>query len=399
MKKTLTYFKIIIFASLLGSLNFILPISGTYFNFNLSGWAWIVILITSIYYIMIVVQVSYFSFKIWGIWVILLLSSLVLNFSLVGLQGTIQFIIPLLVAYVTGGLKYDKKTIYKIASYFKYLIIIILISTTLFSYIRFGIFGYGPATFAHLATIAGVLALSLYYNTTNKRYIMFYCLILLIPVLAMTRMGIFVLLLIPIIHFHKIFSFKKVTILILIIPLSIYIFNLSSFQEKMFYDNEGSIKDISYSSDQMNFNGRIGINELLISSFKLSPLLGNGPRFDYFILKKNNMTVSEAHNDYLQILVCYGIIGLLLFLSSFILQIIKIKNIQIYSKTEKLIKITILTLVIPLILFMFTDTVLRMTYSFINYFFALIGILMAVKNQNYKINKYNNENNSSYSFI
>ena len=110
MKATLTYFKILIFSSLLGSFNFVLPIPATYFGFNFSGWAWILALIVSVNYILFVVKKSYFCYKIWLPWVSLLIIYLVLNFSLVGLQGTIQFIVPVLVGYVAGGLKYNKNS-------------------------------------------------------------------------------------------------------------------------------------------------------------------------------------------------------------------------------------------------------------------------------------------------
>jgi hypothetical protein len=399
MKATLIYFKILIFSSLLGSLNFILPIPSNFFGFNLSGYSWILVLVVSVYYILFVVKRSYFSIKIWFPWLIYLFIYLLLDFSFVGLQGTIQFIVPILVGYTVGGLKYNKNSIAEILKYFKYLVIVTILSTSVFSFIRLGFFGFGPATDAHIAAISGVLSFSFYYHTKKIKFLFYYGCALVIPILAVTRMGILIMLLIPFVHFYKIISTKKLLLIFIMIPVSIYIFNLPAIQKKMFFEGNGNISDIYYGSNVLNTSGRSLINEVLVKEFYKRPVFGNGPRADYFIFKSKNWTVTEAHNEYLQITVCYGLFGFLLFILTLLIQLMKIKSLRTYSVNEKIIRATFFTLFIPLFLFMGTDTIIRLTYSFMNYFFVLMGLLMTFNNQNLKINKYNNDNNSSYPFI
>ena len=126
MKATLIYFRTLIFSTFIGSLNFIIPSLTTLYGLNFSGWAWLLVMVVSFYYLLFLVKKSFFNLKIWSFWVIILLVYLVLNFSWVGLQGTIQFFIPLLVGYVAGGLEYNKKSIAEILKYLKYLIILIV---------------------------------------------------------------------------------------------------------------------------------------------------------------------------------------------------------------------------------------------------------------------------------
>lgn len=399
IKSTLNFFKVLFFSSLLGSLNFIIPIPSNFFGFSLSGYAWILIFLVSVCYLLGIIHKSYFSIKIWLIWVGLLLIYLFIDFSTEGLQGTMQFLLPIIIGTVAGGLKYNKRTLKTILIYLKYLIIVTLLSTTILSYVKFGILGYGPATDAHLAALSGVIVLTLYYNSHKMKFLVFYFLIALIPLLAATRTGILVMLLIPLGHFHKLFSFFKTALLLILIPISIYIFYLPSIQEKMFHDGSGDIQNVDFNSDNFNTSGRSLFNEILIEEFKKNPIYGQGPRADYFAFQNAGLKLTEAHNDYLQVLTSYGVFGGLVLLFCFVFQIKRISKLQSITKIEKNLKITFYTLFIPLILFMATDTVLRMSYSFINYFFAIAGIFFSVHNSNVNILKYNNENNSGYPLI
>jgi len=131
LKSTLIYFNILILSSLLSILDFVLPVPSKIFGFQLSGWAWMLVFLVSVFYIFFIVKKSFFTLKIWLPWIFLLIINLAFNFSFVGLQGTIQFIVPVMVGYVSGGLKYDNIFFSKIINYFKYLIIIILLSVSI----------------------------------------------------------------------------------------------------------------------------------------------------------------------------------------------------------------------------------------------------------------------------
>lgn len=399
IKSTLNYFKVLFFSSLLGSLSFILPIPANFLGFNFSGYAWILVLIVSIHYILNIIKKSYFPFKIWLLWFIVLFFYLIVDFSVEGLQGTLQFIVPVLIGVVSSGLKYNKLTLISILSYFKILMIITFISTTILSYIKFGILGFGPATDAHLSALSGVLVLTFYYHFRERKYLVYYFLLVLIPVLAVTRTGILIMLLIPFLHFYKFFSFKKILLLVILIPMSIYIFYLPSVQEKMFFGGKGSINELEFGSTDVNTSGRSSLNEILIKEFNKSPLFGQGPRTDYFTFQRAGLELKEAHNDYLQILTSYGIFGGVILLLTFIFLVKFIIEIRSMTGVEKILKSMFFTLFIPFILFMGTDTVLRMSYSFMNYFFAIAGIFMSVHNSNKNILKFNNRNNSNIPFI
>lgn len=399
MKSTLIYFKILVLTSLLSILNFILPISSSVLGYQLPGWSWIIVFLVSVYYIIFIIKKSFFTLNIWLPWGFLLLIYLVIDSSFVALQGTIQFIVPIMVGYVTGSLNYNNNIFLKIINYFKYLIIMVLLSVSLISIVRYGFLGAAPAMYAHFASIAGVLVISLYFSTKKFKYLLYFGLVSTIPIMSVTRMGIFIMFLIPLINFYKFLSLNKIVLIFLLLPIGLFIFNLPSVQKKMFLDGKGNLSEIQYSSDNLNTNGRSYINKALIEEFNKNPFLGNGTRADYFIFKQKGWELTESHNEYLQILVCYGILGLFIFFLSLYFQFKKITKLKILSENEKIIKSIILTFMPVLLIFMISDPILRYTSSFMNYFFALIGVLFAINKQNLKIINYNNDNNSSYPII
>ena len=173
MKSTLIYFKILVLTSLLSILNFILPISSSVLGYQLPGWSWIIVFLVSVYYIIFIIKKSFFTLNIWLPWGFLLLIYLVIDSSFVALQGTIQFIVPIMVGYVTGSLNYNNNIFLKIINYFKYLIIMILLSVSLISIVRYGFLGAAPAMYAHFASIAGVLVISLYFSTKKFKYLLY----------------------------------------------------------------------------------------------------------------------------------------------------------------------------------------------------------------------------------
>ena len=384
-KSTLNYFKVLIFSSFLASANIYLPFTPSkIFGFGLTGYSWILVLIVSIYYLISKNSNSKFKATIWLPWMIFSIIYLIRNTNAVSLQGTVQSFVPILVGLVAGSLNYNLLDLKKILKYFMYLIIIIILSNTLLSYVRLGMVGYGSATDAHLTAIAVIVVFALYYSQKQFKYLIYYVLILIVPVVAVTRMGIFVLLVIPLIHFYQILNFKKILIILILIPISIYIFQLPAIQEKMFYTDSGTIQDLSYDNENLNTSGRKYVNDLMIEEVKKDPIWGKGARADYSILKKNGLGINETHNDYLQLLINFGILGTSILFLTFILQCINITSIKINTLEQKIIRSIILTMQITLFFFMLSDTIIRGTFDFMNYYFALIGMFYALNYQTRK---------------
>lgn len=382
-KYTLNYYKILIFSSFLAGANIYIPfIPNRIFGFSLTGYAWILVLIVSILYLFELFakksKTSKFPLVIWLPWICLSLIYFFLNINSITLHATAQSFVPILVGLVAGSLEYNEKTLQKILTYFKYLIILIIISNIFLSYIRFGILGYGSATDSHLTAIATIITFAFYYKHKKSKYLIYYALMLLVQIVAVTRIGIVALLIIPLIHFYQTLNYKKILMILVLIPVSLSIFQLPNIQKKMFYTGRGSIKDISYFSENLNTSGRKFVNEILINEFRKDPFWGKGTRADYFILKKYGLDINETHNDYLQLLVNFGFFGTFVLLFTFIIQFTLLIKLKIYTEQEKILRSIILTMQVVLFLFMATNTIYRGTYDFMNYYFGLIGMIYAI---------------------
>jgi hypothetical protein len=385
-KTAFFYFKVLFFATYLGSIYPTIKfIPKQIFGFALSGYSWIIVLLISLYYIFFRVERSFFPWKLWLPWYFFLIAYLLIDFSSLGLQSTLQLLVPFLVGIVTASFDYTEPVFNKFLSHTKYLLIIVFLFSTIISIILYGLWGVGPATFAHISSIGAVFAISNYYQNKLSINLFYYIIALIIPVVSVTRMGVLVVLLIPILHFYKLFTFKKLIFTALIIIVGTYIFYMPEVQDKMFYSGKGNLSDLSYNNKDLNTSGRKNVNKHVQEKVKEKPLLGFGPRADYQLLHSIDSPLKELHNDYLQITYNYGKIGLFLFISILILQFFLIWGVKPQSEEVNFIKSTILTMYIPLLLFMATDTIIKTSFSFMNFFFAIIGILYSLVNSSTEI--------------
>jgi hypothetical protein len=313
----------------------------------------------------------------------------ILDFSFLGLQLTFQYLLPILVGVVASGFSYSQTDLQWLFSRFMYLCILILV----FFLYRFLFHeGYSPdaAAAPMLLSVAISLLLGLYFITRVKINLLFIAVFSLIPILNVTRMGIFAITVIIILHFANRELKKKLMVVFIGIAVLLIIFHSRSFQEKTFFKGEGKISDlmnIYNDNSNVNWNGRISLKNSLISGLKESPLLGNGPRADnVYLAQVTGHSVGEAHNDYLSVRFNYGYLGLSLLLAGFISTFISLYSLsKRYSTNEYifLLSTSVLTLFFSFFLFMFSDNILKYTIFFPNYFFALVGIVYSLKKDNY----------------
>jgi len=177
----------------------------------------------------------------------------------------------------------------------------------------------------------------------------------------------------------------------------VLVFNSKGFQEKTFISGRGTLKELTfnyYDNPNIRITGRISWKKALESGLEKAPIWGNGPRSDYRkLVEVTGLRTGEAHNDYMSVRHNYGYVGLGLLLTGFLLTFISLYRISLTAGDENylwLIVVTVLTLFISFLMFMYTDNILKYTIYFPNYFFALIGIIYSIKK---------NENIGSYSAV
>ena len=325
-----------------------------------------------------------FPVLLWLPWSLYIVTYILFDFSFLGLQLTLQYLLPLFIGIVTSGFTYSEEELEWILKRFIGLCVAVFVMSV------FGIVltGYGPAISSTpmLFSVSVSLLVALWFLSKNHKYLLLIGLFFLVPVMQTTRMGIAALTAIVILHFANRSIKGKLTFGGLGLVGFILVFNSSSFQNKTFYSGKGTVSDVTfnyYENSSIKSNGRNSWKKALEPGLRKAPIWGNGPRSDNNALAKiTKRQGGEAHNDYLSVRFNYGYVGLALLLFGFastFLLLYRISNSYLLYDNIWLLSTSALTLFISFLMFMYTDNILKYTIYFPNYFFAMIGIVYGLK--------------------
>ena len=354
------------------------------FGFNLTGWAWLIMLLVSLFNLFFTKKPA-FPLFFWIPWVFYLIGYLIYDFSLLGLQLTLQYLLPVLTGVVASGFSYSDEEIEWLFKWFLRVCSAIVLMF-IYGYLFRG--GYTPASGATpmLLSIVFSFFCGLYFYTRDLRYLILTGIIFIIPAIDISRMGIAAMAAIFVFHFANKNTLSKIGFSLLGMSLFFLVFNSQGFQEKTFISGSGTLKDITfnyYDNPNIRITGRISWKKALESGLVDSPVWGNGPRSDYRkLVEVTGLRTGEAHNDYMSVRHNYGYVGLGLLLAGLLLTFISLYRISLIAGDGNylwLITVSVLSLFISFLMFMYTDNILKYTIYFPNYFFALIGIIYSIK--------------------
>jgi hypothetical protein len=379
------FFSFIFLTTALPYITPILPfIPDQFLGLNLTGWAWMVMLLVTLLNLLWTKKIV-FPLLFWLPWGLYMVVYLIVDFSFLGLQLTLQYTLPILIGIVASGFTYTEEDLEWLLKWFIRLITVVY--SVFVIVILFGS-GYMPgmATMPMLLSIAISLLAAFFFITGENKYLIFIVLLFLAPAVELTRMGIAATATVFIIHFANQSIREKLLYGGLGIVAFILVFNSKPFQEKTFYKGHGTLSELTfnyYDNPGIRSSGRVSWKKALEPGLKTAPVWGNGPRADNAYLTKISKTRGgEAHNDFLSVRFNYGYIGLALLLTGFLLTFVSMYRIsRRYFEIDYiwLISTSTLTLFISFLMFMYTDNILKYTIYFPNYFFALIGIVYSLK--------------------
>lgn len=365
--------------------SYILPvIPPTIFGFNLTGWAWMTMFLITVLLLYDTKNIVFPVF-FWIPWVAYLVIYLITDYSFLGFQLTLQYLLPVLIGLVASGFSYNRDNLEWLLKMF-----IRLCGAIYFLFV----FGYffrngntpSPSSTPMLYSLLFSFLAGLFFMTKEKKYLFFAGLLLLVSLLGMRRMAIAATASIFILHFANQNLRSKILYGFLAGIVLLLIFNSRRFQEETFYNGNGKISDLElnyYDNKKIRSSGRQSWKIALAPGLQKAPVWGNGPRADNEpIIKITGGTYGEAHNDYLAVRYNYGYVGLAFLLAGFFLNFISL--FKIYRRNMGndfifLISTSVLPLFFCFLMFMYTDNILKYTIFFPNYFFALIGIVYSLE--------------------
>jgi O-antigen ligase len=166
-----------------------------------------------------------------------------------------------------------------------------------------------------------------------------------------------------------------------------FVFNSPQFQEKTFQQGKGNISDLQSnlnyydSNSSFNTSGRAQFYRYYEPGLRASPLFGNGPRADLYLLENviSGTGISEAHNDYLAVRYNYGNVGMGLLLFGFAGTFLSLYGRLLKEKNRYrlVLQSSAMILTVTFLLGMYSENMLKSTTFFTDFYFALIGMAYA----------------------
>jgi len=382
-----TFYKWLFATSALPFVGYLLPfIPGSIFGFNLTGWAWFIMLGVGLFHALRLKHIR-FPVLFWLPWSIYLAGYIAVQYSFYGLQLTLQYLLPVLLGVVASGFTYNDL---KYRWLFRMLVRLSGFAVLLFAFGYLFRGGYTPvsASMPMLLSIVATLFLGVFFISGRLQFAVLFGALFLVPFIDMTRMGIAVFIAILVLHFANRNVFIKVIIAGIGIFLITIVLNSEKFKDKTLIDSSESIElaDIAenlnyYENEKILSSGRNTWYTLLEPGLREKPVFGNGPRADGIALSQffYGQRLGEAHNDYISVLYNYGYVGLSLLLFGFIATFLSMGSAlrRAENSYRRLLISSTMTLMIGFLMFMYSDNIMKYTIYFPNMFFCMVGMVFA----------------------
>lgn len=357
---------------------------GQFLGYNLSGLGWVVPLVFSLLVIARNPNRITFPVVIWLPWALVLLIYFIvadlskLDPRVAPFQRMIQLLCPIIVGIATSTYRLSPQKLSQFINLCRTLSFVVL-GLVLF---KSGLLltGQLPGITGLAAEVMTVMLLcSLFANRYllrhEKRDVILWSLLAIIPVIAVTRTAIVATLLtLPLACGHMSIM-RRLIVLIMVCAVGVGVFYSSRVQEKMFYSGKGEISDVM--SEGFRSTGRFQMWENMKIKIKDAPLtghgIGTGETFVYRLTRGNS---GYPHNDWLLLRYDHGLLGVGVF-SCCILLSIGSALFRARSCTDDDIKTLLLagaSSFIPFAMMMTTDNIMIYASFFGNLHFTILGL-------------------------
>ena len=349
------------------------------FGRNISGWAWIVPLIISVFIIVRRPLRITFPILVWTPWVCIIVFYFV-NSGFSYPQRNMMLLSSVIVgmAVSTGRTTESQLNGFLVLmKVFVYLLLLKIVIRTglLFTGILPTAAGFAPQsmTAVLLCTIFAVE-----YSLNREKSLVHWIIGVAIPVMALTRTAITAAGITIPFTFASLKIRKRLIFLTIIAVLGVTLFYTERVQRKMFYSGAGTLRDVRLSNPDFFTTGRTRLWDLMMEEIKVKPWFGHGTNaqeefiFDYLGF------YGQPHNDWIRLLFDYGYLGTFAFAICIVLQSLHAwRRAKVTTGGTRILFYAGASSFLPFVLFMFTDNIILYVSFFGNLHFAILGLAYA----------------------
>ena len=357
-----------------------LLIPGQLLGFNVSGWLWVGTLIVAVALLVRNFHRVSFPVLLWLPWVAYSLSR-IQEWNLLGVQSTVQILLPVLVATSASTLAFSIEVFEILDKWMRYSFIglAIMFVTSALPWALSDVENSGWITGGIIALFFQSYFFCSYLLRGYRRFDLICVLIAVFIPLILTLRG-------PILGSLALFGFvlapvslyKRGMIATVVLVLGLATFYSPRVQLKMFYTGQGNLTDLRKDNENLNTSGRTRLAEVLEQGLDDSVWVGHGANSAGQAVVAAGSPTHELHNDWLRIRYNSGRFGVMLFAASILtgtlhlLRAVKGSGLQ-----TKLLAYSGASCFIPFIIVMFTDNVIVYCYNFTVPQFVFIGYAYA----------------------
>ena len=350
----------------------LLCIIGTIMAKNSIAWS-LPLLVYAAYLCWIIVGISYSEYPVYGVRVLL------------------KNIYPLVIMIFASAVVRDREVFIKSLTVAR----VVAIASIVVAFVPgvshiMPIFWYSTAlAIAYISMM--IMSLGLYFHTDEKYKNAILTIVFLIPcfvwVLRTSIMGSAVALMT---FFFIKYRLRSLPVVFGVVLLSVLaVFSIPSLHEKMFRADNVTIEEFQdgeISKDDIDSNGRFDMWEWSMDNYyKDNKLIGSGSGMlqeAFYSLRHPFGSIRIVHNDYVQILCDNGLIGITLFLLSFILLIthcFAVYNTKSEDASVRLCAIIAGASAAGVIVTMLSDNVTNYTMATLSYPCGIYGMMLGLK--------------------
>ena len=323
-----SYFKLPLLITIVLVLTTLACIGGTSLvDFRPTAIAWLIPLAISSAIVFQRIRHVKFPYAIWVPWVIMVTAYLIVSDAPNALQRSMMMLCPIVVGMSVSTCTVNEKTLQSFDKASKYMAVV-FICVVLF---KTGILVAGElpeVTGLAAEVMTGSLLCCIFaanYAFGRDRDLFWWASLALIPVIAVTRMGILAtgislpLTLAPL-HYLKRFIF-----IFLIVIAGLFVFSTERVQQKMFYGGKGgTIQDVRLDNPRLATSGRTYMWNAMEYEISKEPWFGHGANsVEHFLRRlQGPAALTHPHNDWLRLTYEYGYIGAVLYGLTLLMQLV-----------------------------------------------------------------------------
>ncbi len=352
----------------------------SFLGYSISGYAWAVPLAAALVYYLVKRERITFPVHIWIPWITVVLIYLSFADAENAAQRSIMILCPLLIGIAVSAGKYTAGDLAAFRKACCWLAVVLCVSTVFKTGMH--LTGTLPKT-SGLApeVMTGALLCTIFatnYMFGSKPDLYWWAALAMIPVVALTRMGIFAAGLSLPLTFAPMKLMKRLVLAAMIVIAGYSFFLTERVQQKTFYSGSGSFQDIRWDNPNLATSGRRYIWDHMQGQIDSRPWFGHGANASEPFVLKLTGAMTHPHNDWLRLLYDYGYVGTVIFSFCMLWQMVHL--LRTGMKTAGVTRILFYagaSSFLAFCLFMSTDNIILYAAYFGNLQFTIIGLAYA----------------------